>query len=266
MLRTRVITALILVSGLLSLLFAAPASWVEIVFALTSGAAAWEWAGLMNGKPVLRVGYGFAVFLACIAVNVFPATSFAPLWAVASLFWLLLAPFWLARAWRLVDHAVAGYLLGAFLIVPTWAALVALYSRGPWVLILAMAAIWTADVAAYFTGRAFGKHKLAPSISPGKTREGAYGAVVGVMIYGLLAWPAIGLFAPKGQGGWLVLALILVLVTILSIMGDLFESLLKRQAGIKDSSNLLPGHGGILDRIDSLTSTLPLIALALQVL
>lgn len=264
MLRTRVITALILVAGLLSLLFAAPASWVEVVFALASGAAAWEWAGLMKGQSALRLGYGAVVFLACLAANVFPAESFSPLWAVASVFWLLLAPFWLARAWRLVDHHVVGYALGVLLIVPTWAGLVALYSRGPWVLILTMAAIWMADVAAYFTGRAFGKHKLAPSISPGKTREGAYGAVVGVMIYGLLAWPPMGLFAPKQPIGWLLLALILLLVTVLSIMGDLFESLLKRQAGIKDSSNLLPGHGGVLDRIDSLTSTLPLIALALQ--
>lgn len=263
MLKTRVITALILVTGLLFLLFAAPASWTEIAFALVSGAAAWEWAGLMKGNQPVRVIYGGVVAAICLAANANHAASFVPSWSLASAFWLLVAPFWLKHAWRLGNIPALGYLLGACLIVPTWAALVSLYERGPWVLILTMAAIWMADIAAYFSGKKFGKHKLAPSISPGKTREGAYGAVAGVLIYGLLAWPPIGLFAPQGAMGWLGLGLVLVLVTVLSIMGDLFESLLKRQADIKDSSGLLPGHGGILDRIDSLTSTLPLIALAL---
>ena len=117
-----------------------------------------------------------------------------------------------------------------------------------------------ADIAAYFTGRAFGRRKLAPSISPGKSWEGAYGAVVGVAVYGLACLSYIGY--PLGEPGRLVLALVgLVAFTAVSIIGDLFESMVKRQAGVKDSGTLLPGHGGILDRIDSLTSTLPLAAL-----
>jgi phosphatidate cytidylyltransferase len=129
-----------------------------------------------------------------------------------------------------------------------------------WLLLAAMALVWVADIAAYFTGRAFGKRKLAPAISPGKTWEGVAGAVVGVMIYGAVVLnfsPLAGnvpLAAP-------LLVLLLLVLTAVSVMGDLFESLLKRQAGIKDSSNLLPGHGGVLDRIDALTSTLPLAAL-----
>jgi len=121
-----------------------------------------------------------------------------------------------------------------------------------------MALVWIADIAAYFTGRAFGRRKLAPQISPGKTWEGAYGATVGVLVYGLAMY---GLFAPSNGVSPLLLVPVLLLLTAVSIIGDLFESLLKRQAGIKDSSQLLPGHGGILDRIDSLTSTLPLVTL-----
>jgi phosphatidate cytidylyltransferase len=117
-----------------------------------------------------------------------------------------------------------------------------------------------ADIAAYFAGRAFGRHKLAPAISPGKTWEGAGGAVVGVLVFGLIL---IATRAPGMLNGpaLAAAAALLVALTALSIQGDLFESLLKRQAGVKDSGTLLPGHGGILDRIDSLTSTLPLVGL-----
>jgi phosphatidate cytidylyltransferase len=123
-----------------------------------------------------------------------------------------------------------------------------------------MAMVWMADVAAYFAGRRFGRHKLAPSISPGKTWEGVAGAVVGVVIYGL----AVLIASPLKQHvplNMILMVLLLLLLTALSVAGDLFESLLKRQAEIKDSSQLLPGHGGVLDRIDSLTSTLPIVAL-----
>ena len=121
-----------------------------------------------------------------------------------------------------------------------------------------MAAIWISDTAAYFTGRAFGKHKLAPGISPGKTWEGVAGALVAVFIYALL-WNA---FAGE-KARILLLAPLLLALAVLGIVGDLFESLMKRHAGVKDSGNVLPGHGGILDRIDALTSTLPAAALAL---
>jgi len=121
-----------------------------------------------------------------------------------------------------------------------------------------MAVVWLADIGAYFSGRRFGKHKLAPAISPGKTWEGAIGGGVLVLAYGLLLSSRL----PAALAGNLLLLLpVLLLLTAISIVGDLFESLLKRQAGLKDSSNVLPGHGGVLDRIDSLTSTMPLVAL-----
>jgi phosphatidate cytidylyltransferase len=128
-----------------------------------------------------------------------------------------------------------------------------------------MALVWVADIAAYFAGRAFGRHKLAPAISPGKTWEGVAGAIAGVLIYGaaVLSYSPLAGKLPLPTAA---LAALLVLLTAVSVMGDLFESLLKRQAGIKDSSQLLPGHGGVLDRIDALTSTLPVAALILHLL
>ena len=129
-----------------------------------------------------------------------------------------------------------------------------------------MVLVWMADIAAYFSGKKFGKHKLAPSISPGKTWEGVIGAVLGVSIYAVLAVVGaaqaklIGLPDLKGFAGLVLLSWLWV---ALSIIGDLFESAIKRQAGVKDSGTLLPGHGGVLDRIDAMTSTLPLAAFAL---
>ena len=168
--------------------------------------------------------------------------------------------YWMNRYCKLLDFLMAAALAGMVLLVPPSLAIAHLRLLSPWLLLGVMAAVWVADIAAYFTGRAFGRRKLAPSISPGKSWEGAYGAVAGVCAYGLACLSYIGY--PVAEPGKLVLALVgLVAFTAVSIIGDLFESLVKRQAGVKDSGTLLPGHGGILDRIDSLTSTLPLVAL-----
>jgi phosphatidate cytidylyltransferase len=122
-----------------------------------------------------------------------------------------------------------------------------------------VAVIWVADISAYFVGRAFGRHKLAPQISPGKTWEGAVGAGVGVLIYGFAVLRLSG-YDPT-MGAAVLLGALLIGTTALSVVGDLFESLAKRQIGVKDSGSILPGHGGLLDRLDSLTATLPAIAL-----
>lgn len=260
MLKTRVITAIFLLLGFIAVLFFLP-DWVaSFVFAVAVGLAAWEWGGFMQVAQRYRQVFALLTFALTeyLTLTGLHPTLLPWLCAAAVLFWLIVVPLWFARRWAL-PSTVAGYLIGWLVIVPTWAALLALYRIDAWLLLAAMALVWVADIAAYFFGRTFGKHKLAPTISPGKTREGAVGAVFAVLVYGFILalrqWPQAELARFIG------LALVLVLLTALSIIGDLFESLLKRQASLKDSSNLLPGHGGVFDRIDSLTSTLPLVAL-----
>lgn len=258
MLRVRVITALLLVTGFLAVLFLLPAMLVGVVFALVAALAGWEWSGLMKTGPIARLVFSGVVLVSCLAFWAGPDGSFLLLWLLAALFWILVSPLWLLRGWR---PGRMGYLIGWVLLVPTWAALLDLHGRSPLLLLAVMALVWVADIAAYFAGRAFGRRKLAPSISPGKTWEGVAGAVTGVLLYGVTA----SYFFPALHGASMsALVGFLLLFTALSIMGDLFESMMKRQAGMKDSSQLLPGHGGILDRIDSLTPTLTLTALTLH--
>ena len=271
MLKTRVITALVMMAVLLPSIFLLPqAAWALLVAAFI-GVAAWEWGALLkwqeNGRRLLGVGVaGLCATLSILdpailgSMNQFaPATGWVlAFYVVAAAFWCLLMPFWLRSQWALGGGA-SGLLVGAIVLLPTWLAIVQLRTLGPWALLGVFAVVWMADIAAYFSGRAFGKRKMAPSISPGKTWAGAYGAVLGVVIYGLLVRFGAGWQLPS-LPVWIV---VLLFVTAISIIGDLYESLLKRKAGIKDSSNILPGHGGVLDRIDSLTSTLPVVALLL---
>ena len=270
MLRTRVLTALALLAALLPALFFLPAlAWAWLVAAL-SAIVGWEWGGFMRLEKCARVGLGIVFSLICAAAILLqPAAMGGDGWSTDAawqfgrwlylpsvVFWLGVLPFWLWRRWPFPGR-LAGLLTGFVVLFPVLLALVQLRQLGPLTLVCTMAIVWAADVAAYFAGRAFGKSKLAPSISPGKTWAGAWGAVVGVLAYGFIA----SAWLPEAlQKSLLLFAMSLVGLTILSIVGDLFESLLKRQANIKDSSNILPGHGGILDRIDSLTSTLPIVA------
>lgn len=270
MLKTRIITAVLLLFGLLAALFLLPATGWLVFCALVCGGAAWEWGGLARFNAPLRVGFAVATGVVCLAAGVAaglgagtaPAASvLAPLYLVSALFWLLCVPFWLRSKWTLssVSRSVA---VGLVVMVPPALALAHLRELGPWFLLGVMAMVWIADIAAYFSGRAFGRHKLAPAISPGKTWEGAIGAALGVSVFGYLVLGAVGFDAFPA---WVAYATLPVLIgfTAVSIIGDLFESLLKRQAGLKDSGTVLPGHGGILDRIDSLTSTLPMAGLLL---
>jgi phosphatidate cytidylyltransferase len=257
MLKARVVTALLLLAGLLAALLLLPDMVVGILFAGIAALAGWEWSGLMQARQRIRIAFAGLVMLVCLLSWTVQAQSFPLLWVVAAIFWMGIVPFWLAGRWR---SGAWGHIVGLVLLVPAWAALVALHERAPALLLAVMALVWVADIGAYFSGRALGRHKLAPSISPGKTWEGVGGAVVSVLLYGM----AMTIFLPMLRGierHWLVV--FLLMLTTISIVGDLFESLIKRQAGMKDSSQLLPGHGGILDRIDSLLSALPLSALSL---
>lgn len=258
MLKTRVLTALALLAIFLCLLFVLPRWPALAAFALVAALAAWEWAGLIGAGSAARIGFAAAVVVSALALSLESEATFPALWAAAAVFWLTIAPFWLWRRWPLAGHALVAYAVGWLVIVPTWAAMIGLRDRSPWLLFAAMALVWVADIGAYFTGRTIGRTKLIPAVSPGKTWEGVGGAIVATLVYGLLA----ALVAGLPVLGHLTWGWFLLLLTALSIVGDLFESLIKRQAGAKDSSGLLPGHGGILDRIDSQTSTLPLVALA----
>ncbi len=275
MLLTRVITAVAILVVLLGMLFFAPAiAWSLFVLAIAL-AACWEWsrmAGLASrGQAAFLVasgalGAGFWLLYARAADAAFVSASSAAFVASAA-FWIFAAVPWLAQKARPgpVACAVAGWLV----VWPTWFAFVVLRDASPWLLLAIAALVWVADIAAYFAGRRFGTRKLAPAVSPGKTWEGVYGALAGAALYGIvLSWishtystPFSALFAPAL--GIPVIACMLGLVA-LSVAGDLFESWMKRGAGLKDSSALLPGHGGILDRIDALTSTLPVAAFLLS--
>lgn len=262
MLKARVITALILVVALGLVLFALPPIAATLTFTLIAGLAAWEWGGLMKQGMAARNVFGAAVAVACWPLAANFALAAPVLFGLATMFWLLVVPFWFRYKWVLGSNRAFGFLLGCLVILPTWAAMAALHAIDAWLLLAAMALVWVADIAAYFAGRAFGRHKLAPTISPGKTWEGVAGAVLAVLAYGACLLAFSGVKAALDLPLLALLAMLLIL-TAVSVMGDLFESLLKRQAGIKDSSQLLPGHGGVLDRIDALTSTLPVVGLIL---
>lgn len=264
MLLTRILTAAVLLPLFVGGLFFLPATWWGLVLIPLVCAGGWEWSALAGFGRIARWGFCATLLLvmaAFLAVGgnkgEFSAAHVAACLA-SVLFWVFVAPFWLWRGWRIRSPlmlAVTGWIL----LVPTWLALLRLQEY-PWLLLAVMGVVWIADSAAYFAGHCWGRRKLAPAISPGKTWEGVAGAVVAVAVYYLLVWHfGFGNSQPGLQG--VVAALVAVLLP-LSIIGDLFESWMKRLAGVKDSGRLLPGHGGVLDRIDALTSTLPLAALA----
>ncbi|MCL2875387.1 MAG: phosphatidate cytidylyltransferase [Betaproteobacteria bacterium] len=276
MLKTRVITAVTLLAGLLVVLFFLPTpGWLGFC-ALICALAAWEWGGLAGWGRKARVIYGAVLWCLCFAGGVIllsPHASFPlMLFFFAWVFWLLVVPLWLSGKWPLMRSWWSAVLAGVVVLIPPALVFFALRELfGPWFLLSACALVWVADIAAYFSGRAIGGRKLAPSISPGKTWAGAIGAVIGVLVYCNVVWFAMDvdrMVLPAGADREGILSVLLpqavfIALAAWSIIGDLFESLLKRQAGVKDSSNLLPGHGGILDRIDSLLPTLPLIAIFL---
>jgi phosphatidate cytidylyltransferase len=259
MLKTRVITALVLLVLFLAALFwLPPRAWAAFAGILVIPAA-WEWGKLIKlrhtacGLYVVLVAAACASLIALVQgdVQIGRLRIQTAVYLVAGLFWMVIVPLWLWRSW-LPRSGWLGGATGLVVLVPTWLALVQLRDLGPWLLLLLMSIAWISDTAAYFAGRRFGRHKLAPSISPGKTWEGVTGAGLAVSAYAAIwsyAWqpyfPAALKSVHFGAFGML-----------------LFESAIKRQAGVKDSGVLLPGHGGVLDRIDALTSVLPVAALA----
>jgi len=261
MLKTRILTSLVITPLFLAALFLLP----DIIWALLMlgiiAIGAWEWGGLAKLKSVARKIYVVATIIFGLAV-IFPNTSIdlALLQKqvillgilLAVIFWVFAVPVWL-KVRKPINSHLAYILVGWLILLATWFSLVILTLKNPWILLGVMMTVWIADSAAYFSGKRFGKNKLAPSISPGKTWEGVLGGLIAVTLYGILICWFLHLDYLLIIGLWVIAAL--------SVVGDLFESLVKRHAGAKDSGSILPGHGGILDRIDGLTASLPLAAL-----
>ncbi len=259
MLLPRVITAAILIPLFLGALFFLGNGSFAWLMALLLGLAAWEWAGLGGFPPAARALYAIALPTLCLGVAAAQggAPGIAPLWAGAAgtAFWVFGASTWLVRGWEIrAQWVLAG--VGVLALVPLWVACVWL-QQAPGSLLAVMAVVWVADTAAYFAGRRFGQARLAPRISPGKTWAGLWGALVGVGLYAA----ALGLFGLLPEGAPKLSVPLAWVLAIFSVEGDLFESWLKRTRGVKDSGRILPGHGGILDRIDGLTASLPVAAL-----
>jgi phosphatidate cytidylyltransferase len=248
---TRILTALPLIAGFLAALFLASATlWLGIM-GLALFLAGMEWAGLARLGKRAAIMYASCLTLTGVAMALFLAN---PGWAygLSLAFWVLTP--WLLRRGMSFQSMPLMLSLGALVLLPTYLAIIALREQAPNLLLAAVGLVVIADSAAYFTGRRFGRNKLAPAISPGKTWEGVGGAWLGVSVYALalaLIWPEL---LPVS---WYVALAVGWMLLILSVLGDLLESWIKRQAGVKDSGNLLPGHGGVLDRIDSLTAVLP---------
>ncbi len=264
MLKTRILTAIVLIPLFLGALFFLPdPAWIAVTMAV-SILASREWVRLAGFPKGYADVYPMMTFLLSVFMLWLihtDASNILYFYLASALFWLIVVPLWLALGWHVRNPFVMA-MVGWIVLMPTWLALIDLRLHGPWLLFGVMAVVWIADTSAYFSGRLFGEHKLAPLISPGKTWEGVAGASAAVAVY---AWALIffGDTASLAIGPFWLIPCSLLLMGF-SIVGDLFESQLKRNAGLKDSGNILPGHGGILDRIDSMTAALPLAALGLM--
>lgn len=276
MLKQRIITAVVLLGLLLPALLASTPQPLALLSLVLIAAAAWEW-GRLNGlgtRGALRCA------ASCLVICLFSWAArwaYEPpffLWPLAGLFWVLCGAWLLGRGvegWALIPRSVR--LIGGVLALwACWLAMCQAKVSGINFLFSLLLVVWMADIAAYFSGRAFGRHKLAVRISPGKSWEGVWGGMLGVLLMSAVwvwidaQWPSdsLSLFTRLYAHGWIFLLLATLFLVAMSVLGDLLESLVKRSADMKDSSHLLPGHGGVLDRVDALLPTLPLALMLLQ--
>ncbi|WP_037587704.1 phosphatidate cytidylyltransferase [Stenoxybacter acetivorans] len=267
MLKQRILTALVLLLLMLGMFFYTDGLVWAVFCGLIALLTLWEYArlcGMSARHNAIYLAVSTVVLLMLWFSRLLPDALFfgivSTCGVIILIFWLLVVPLWLKCKWRLQANVWA-WLVGWLLVLPFWSALVLLHSERKELLLGAMVLVWLTDIGAYFVGRAFGKHKLAPVISPKKSWEGAVGGVVCALLF---SWWVHAQYLSD-------LPLILILLTalllaVVSILGDLLESWLKRAADVKDSSHLLPGHGGVFDRVDSLLAVLGvLLALPLTV-
>ena len=281
MLKQRIITALILAPAAIAAIFYLPLMYFAALLVVIIGIGAWEWGPLMGFDTTAR-RIGFVITNIMLIAGIWAVISPDKLWINAEeLHSYALILLWLAVAWWVFsaflmfsypkasgfwsNHRSVRGMFGWLTLVPTWLAFMVIRTNdyqvdtyhGAQLLMFLFLMVWSADVGAYFVGKALGKNKLMPNVSPGKTFEGFLGGVVFACV--LVTITAFQLAWDKDQ--IITALLVTILITTVSVLGDLNESMFKRQAGVKDSGSILPGHGGILDRIDSLTATAPIYAL-----
>jgi phosphatidate cytidylyltransferase len=264
-LKERLLTALLAGAALLAGLWFLDTAGVGVLLGVVTLLAAYEWSGLTTRRPAARFAFPVLAALFGWASLLLPLSA---VMAVAIIWWIWAAGevFWfcdrVSPVWR---YAEVKYLSGLLILVPAWRGCLALKAQDPLrpvLLIWLLAMVWAADSVAYFAGRAFGRRRLAPRVSPGKTVEGALAGIAGAAIIGGIGASWLGI-SELGTGGG---ALLGAAVAMASIVGDLLESKAKRLVAVKDSGRLLPGHGGILDRIDALTAAVPLFVWTMRYL
>lgn len=267
MLKERVISAVFMLGGFIAINFFVPDSFFRMCLAVLAGVAAWEWTRLSGVRKLAhQTGAGVAMGVAAFVLLLLPhETLAAPLSLANLLFWLSVVLVFVLKPSRqfVKDQLDARALLsGVFLLLSCVIFMEYLHNRSlggsPWLLVYVLSVVWVMDIGAYFSGKRFGKRKLAPLISPGKTQEGVLGGILCSLVLIVVVLIASD-FAREH-----VFALIVgtLFAAVVSVLGDLFESRLKRAAGMKDSSQLIKGHGGVLDRIDGVIAAVPVFAFA----
>ncbi|MGH8661749.1 MAG: phosphatidate cytidylyltransferase [Burkholderiales bacterium] len=271
MFSARLTTALFLLAGCIAAALYLPNRWWSALLLIVLAVASWEWGALAGAARIRRGLFVAAVLASAWAIGEAagaggggayrPSAAETALYGGSIAFWVLIAPAWVARHWQVRSPLALGA-AGWLVLVPAWLALARLQAEPERMLAL-LGVVWIADTAAFLAGRAWGRHRLAPAISPAKTWEGVAGACAAVAVY----YVALSSLIPgwRWLQGWNG-AVLFAGITLLGIVGDLFESWIKRQAGAKDSGALLPGHGGVLDRIDSVNSSMPFAALLMSFL
>jgi phosphatidate cytidylyltransferase len=269
MLSKRILTAIILVPLLIAALFFFPIYWITLLFGLFVATAAWEWATLCGFQRLsVKLFYVFCLLaLGIVGLSTLFQNTLLIYYLIAALLWWIWALIELISRKEINQGMfanTAGRVVGGFLVlIPLWVSTVYLLSsdhRRPRDLLFLFVLVWVADTAAYFTGSYLGRTKLAPKVSPGKSVEGLIGGLIGSV---LLAWLCGTIIWNYTYGQLMQWIGLVVVVVLFSVVGDLTESKLKRVADVKDSGNLLPGHGGVLDRIDALTAAAPVYALGI---
>ena len=277
MLKLRIITALVLLAVFLPAFFASsaePLAWLTLVLI---AAGAWEWGRLMGLTMLRSFGLGFLCVVLCLGswkLFELPLHTTPNVWAGAGALWVLIGA-WMLRggiaAWSSV-HIATKLIGGTLALWLCWLAIFQAKRVGINYMLSIFVLVWIADIAAYFAGRAFGRRKLAPSLSPSKSWEGVWGGICAVWILAfswmwadqMAIFDSPSIYSLLYAHGWVYFLVSVSFLTAMSVVGDLVESMVKRNAGVKDSSQLLPGHGGVLDRVDALLPTLPLAMMLSQ--